>query len=262
MTIDSYCRIRGWRFERNELEWRIVLPFKSPVEVVLVRMSDGRRYRCSLDSDVLFRDLKASFSLNLQNCPPGSFRADASFIDDGFFFNWLEARINEQEGLGELEEAAEALRQKEKTETSMLIAQRKGQSALRKLLMAKFGAKCMATGVSEPDLLVASHIKGWRECKDDTGAERLDIDNVLLLAKNIDALFDRHYISFEPTSGKLVVSKRIPPNTLRWFGVTQDADNISIPIPNQRQRTYLEWHLRILRQLDGGNASMATISRK
>ena len=50
------------------------------------------------------------------------------------------------------------------------------------------------TGVAEPRLLRASHIKPWARCE--TDAERLDVYNGLLLAAHLDAAFDAGLVSF------------------------------------------------------------------
>ena len=49
------------------------------------------------------------------------------------------------------------------------------------------------TGITEPELLRASHIVPWAECTDE---KRLDVHNGLLLSALWDAAFDRGLISF------------------------------------------------------------------
>src|SRR5256885_16576834 len=61
--------------------------------------------------------------------------------------------------------------------------------------------RCRLTGVSDTRLLVASHIKPW---KDSTNQERLDGHNGLLLSPHVDRLFDRHLISFTD-DGQIIV---------------------------------------------------------
>ena len=53
-------------------------------------------------------------------------------------------------------------------------------------------------------MLIASHIKKWADCTNN--AERLDENNGLLLCAHHDALFDKHLITFDETSGNLIVS--------------------------------------------------------
>ena len=47
-------------------------------------------------------------------------------------------------------------------------------------------SKCCLCGVSNPNLLIASHIKSWSESEPN---EKLDIDNGLLMCPNHDRLF-------------------------------------------------------------------------
>lgn len=80
------------------------------------------------------------------------------------------------------------------TEAERLVIQRVGQNVFREALLSYWGGCCAVTGVADPRLLRASHIKPWAKC--DTDAERLDVYNGLLLAAHIDAAFDAGLISF------------------------------------------------------------------
>ena len=61
------------------------------------------------------------------------------------------------------------------------------------------------TGSDVLKILISSHIVPWSECTDD---ERLDVDNGILLSPNVDALFDKHLISFSD-EGELITSNAI-----------------------------------------------------
>ena len=74
------------------------------------------------------------------------------------------------------------------TEAERLVIQRVGQDVFRDALLSYWGGRCAVTGVAEPRLLRASHIKPWAKCE--TDAERLDVYNGLLLAAHLDAAFD------------------------------------------------------------------------
>ena len=80
------------------------------------------------------------------------------------------------------------------TEAERLIIQRVGQDVFREALLSYWGGRCAVTGVAEPRLLRASHIKPWAKCE--TDADRLDVYNGLLLAAHLDAAFDAGLISF------------------------------------------------------------------
>ena len=60
---------------------------------------------------------------------------------------------------------------------------------------------CGQTGISNPTLLVASHIKPWRDC---AVGEHLYLFNGLLFAAPLDALFDRALISFDVNCSMMI----------------------------------------------------------
>lgn len=82
------------------------------------------------------------------------------------------------------------------TERLALVNARIGQGRFRADVTVVWnnGEACGLTGLAVPEMLVASHIKPWR---DSTDTERLDPINGLLLAAHVDKLFDRHLLSFE-----------------------------------------------------------------
>jgi hypothetical protein len=57
------------------------------------------------------------------------------------------------------------------------------------------------TGVSIPELLIASHIKPWRKSDD---VARLDPMNGLLLVSHADKLFDKYLMSFKEHNGEFL----------------------------------------------------------
>ena len=57
------------------------------------------------------------------------------------------------------------------------------------------------TNCSILKILIASHIVPWKEASDN---ERLDVENGILLSPTIDALFDKHLISFND-DGSIII---------------------------------------------------------
>ncbi|WP_051953953.1 HNH endonuclease [Xenophilus azovorans] len=90
----------------------------------------------------------------------------------------------------------------EATQREALIQARIGQGRFRAEVVELWGKGevCALTGIALPELLIASHIKPWRESSD---LERLDPANGLLLATHADKLFDRHLLSFDLQHGDL-----------------------------------------------------------
>lgn len=103
------------------------------------------------------------------------------------------------------------------TTRDALVKARVGQGPFRADLLRYWGA-CAVTGVSEPAVLRASHIKPWRDA---TAAERLDLYNGLLLAAHLDALFDAGLITFDP-EGRMVVSPLLASEDRSQLGVVDD----------------------------------------
>lgn len=75
------------------------------------------------------------------------------------------------------------------------IDARLGQGKFRSDLLREFRYACAVTQLSLTPALRASHIVPWREADDD---EKVNAKNGLLLSANVDALFDRYLITFEP----------------------------------------------------------------
>lgn len=125
------------------------------------------------------------------------------------------------------------------TQKAQLVVARRGQGVFRENVRALEPA-CRVTGVANPWLLIASHIKPWRACA--TSAERLDGANGLLLTPDVDLLFDRGFISFEDR-GSVLVSPRLGGRDLAKLGLRGLTDRNVRPFA-ERQTGYLDWHRR------------------
>lgn len=89
------------------------------------------------------------------------------------------------------------------TEKDNLVKARIGQGKFRKDLIELWGC-CSVTTCKEEMLLVASHIKPWRNS---SSQERLDKYNGLLLIATIDKAFDSGLISFNEKGNILVTDE-------------------------------------------------------
>lgn len=142
----------------------------------------------------------------------------------------------------ELESEFEELEQIEdlpmgETEKERIIKSRIGQGKFKKLLLER-ECKCALCGVTDPRLLIASHIKPWRDA---TSEERLDVNNGLLLCANHDTLFDKNLISFDP-DGKIIISASLSEVDRMFMNV---HENLRIVV-REEQLTYLSEHRRQL----------------
>ncbi|WP_316171408.1 MULTISPECIES: HNH endonuclease [unclassified Bradyrhizobium] len=126
------------------------------------------------------------------------------------------------------------------TEADRLVVQRVGQDVFRNSLMEYWGGRCPITGLEQPELLRASHIKPWADCA--TDAERLDVFNGLLLGAHIDAAFDSALISFTD-DGVLIMSGRLTQRSREALGLREDVRLAGL---TPRHANYLAWHRRLL----------------
>lgn len=126
------------------------------------------------------------------------------------------------------------------TEAERLVVQRVGQDVFRDALMTYWGGCCAVTGVAEPRLLRASHIKPWARCE--TDAERMDVYNGLLLAAHLDAAFDVGLISFSD-EGQILFSSAFAQKDRDALAV---HDHLALRRVAAGHLPNLAWHRSIL----------------
>jgi len=100
------------------------------------------------------------------------------------------------------------------TQKQQLIRARRGQGVFKSNVRLN-EKKCRITGVTNPRLLIASHIKPWADSSDQ---EKLDGCNGLLPSPHIDLLFERGLISFK-NDGALLVSLKLDQTVLDQWGI-------------------------------------------
>ncbi len=124
------------------------------------------------------------------------------------------------------------------TERKALIQARIGQGPFRTALLTYWGS-CAVSGISEPAVLRASHIKPWRVA---SNRERLDQANGLLLAAHLDALFDAGLITFE-TDGKIRISSLLAVENTHKLGISPTMRLCRITTEHE---TYMEHHRNLI----------------
>lgn len=117
------------------------------------------------------------------------------------------------------------------TETKSTILTRIGQGKFRDDLI-EYWDGCSITNCKLTEVLVASHIKPWKDSSDN---ERLDVYNGLLLLATIDKLFDKGYITFD-NKGKITISTLIDDYDV--LGINED---MCIKIEKEHKK-YLQFH--------------------
>jgi hypothetical protein len=102
----------------------------------------------------------------------------------------------------------------EKDRAAMIRA-RLGQGEFRDKLV-RFWGGCAVTGCTTVQLLVASHVKPWRDCD---ASDARDLSNGLLLTPNLDRAFDLGYISFQDT-GEILFSPILTTQSASELGIS------------------------------------------
>jgi predicted restriction endonuclease len=92
------------------------------------------------------------------------------------------------------------------------------------------------TGITNPELLRASHIVPWAECE--TDRKRLDVHNGLLLSALWDAAFDAGLVSFGD-DGAPIMSTRVSEAAASALGLRVDGKLTGL---TDAHRENLAWH--------------------
>jgi hypothetical protein len=124
----------------------------------------------------------------------------------------------------------------EETESTSLQRIRTKQSLFKRRLL-NVEKQCRLTGIADLRFLRASHIRPWSKC--DSGTQRADGNNGLLLCPQADFLFDLGWISFQ-NGGGLLVTSQMPDDVVSRIGLELRARNCGTF--NAAQRDYLEFH--------------------
>ncbi len=112
------------------------------------------------------------------------------------------------------------------------------QLIFKERLKREHGAKCWLCGLTNEQLLVASHIKDSAKC-DIYG--KTDNNNGLLLCPIHDKLFDLSLISFNFSTGEIMISKKINEHDRKLCNINSELVLPSELMTSERKQ-YLIWH--------------------
>lgn len=122
------------------------------------------------------------------------------------------------------------------TDIKKIVKTRVSQGSFRRLLLLE-RHQCNLCDISTTAVLRASHIKEWSESSRE---ERIDANNGLLLCANHDALFDRHLISFDPTTGDICISASIGDKQRSALNL---PDKIKLTM-SDKMKSYMQLHYK------------------
>jgi len=166
-----------------------------------------------------------------------------------FYNNWDEMAFESEKLLAKLENKSvtelepasdEAVFEEGKTKNA-IIKVRVNQAFFRKMVLSAYDNTCCITGISIPDLLIASHIVPWSK----DSKNRLNPRNGLCLNALHDRAFDKGYITISEDL-RIVVSRSIYKQKSKQpnIAVITDFENKKIRLPNRFLPDYgfLEHH--------------------
>jgi predicted restriction endonuclease len=119
------------------------------------------------------------------------------------------------------------------------VSVRIGQSFFRTAVLASYQNTCCMSGVSLPQLLIASHIIPWAETKEN----RLNPSNGLCLSAIHDKAFDKGLITVTPDYVVVVSSKLKEDNSEQIkLMLKLTGEKIRLPEKFMPNRDFLQWH--------------------
>jgi len=122
------------------------------------------------------------------------------------------------------------------------VKQRVNQNFFRKSVLASYKNTCCITGLNTPELLIASHIKSW---KDSNENEKTNPCNGLCLNALHDKAFDRGFLTVTPDF-KIKISRNISDiyegSTVEKFFKVYDGKKIIVPEKFLPKEEFLIYH--------------------
>lgn len=109
---------------------------------------------------------------------------------------------------------------------SQIVQQRIGQAFFRRAVLSSYRSRCCITGLSQPQLLIASHIAPWGQDK----ANRLNPSNGLCLSALHDRAFDQGLITLDD-DWRVVLSAQLkqPDPALQRYFHSVEGRTIELP---------------------------------
>jgi putative restriction endonuclease len=114
------------------------------------------------------------------------------------------------------------------TEYKATVKARRGQQFFRQSILSAYDVRCCISGINIPELLVASHIRPWK----DFPSDRLNPSNGLCLSSLHDRAFDKGLITLDEQY-RVILSKRLraflPESALKCNFTPFDGIKIRMP---------------------------------
>ena len=125
-------------------------------------------------------------------------------------------------------------------ERQTVVKSRVNQTFFRKMILASYDSKCCITGISNEDLLIASHIKPWSVDEEN----RMNPANGICLNNLHDKAFDKGLITINQNY-EIRVSQKVLSSNEAWVKehfAKIDGTKITLPQKFFPDKTLLKWH--------------------
>lgn len=164
-----------------------------------------------------------------------------------FHNNWSDLAYESERLIAEFQnknfftlDKEQSLQNPTETEKERLVKTRVSQSFFRSTILSSYNTSCCITGISIPDLLIASHIIPWSVNR----TERLNPRNGLCLNSLHDKAYDKGYITIDENY-KIRLSKKIEEferiETIERMFFDYEGKEIKLPdkfLPNKEFLTF------------------------
>lgn len=163
-------------------------------------------------------------------------------IWDEFNGRWSELAYISEELLAKLQGESLSDYIPKGQEKLVTVKQRVNQSFFRQAVLTSYMNSCCITGLSSPELLIASHIKPWKECDD---SEKTNPQNGLSLNALHDKAFDRGFITVTPNFDIKISSKITDVcdgKTVNKFFRQYENCKITLPEKFLPSKEFLQYH--------------------
>lgn len=117
--------------------------------------------------------------------------------------------------------------------TKNIITDPKETGTLRERVLSR-NKGCIICGISNKKLNIVSHLKPKKDCIKE---EINDINNVLLLCRNHDGLFDKGLITFDD-NGNIIISNKLCNKDREKLGIDE---SVKIKM-NESKKKYMKYH--------------------
>lgn len=166
-----------------------------------------------------------------------------------FYKNWDELAFESEKVKAEFENMSldklypgdEKITQKEGREREQTVKARVNQNFFRQMILANYDNRCCITGLKQPELLIAGHIKPWSQDKQN----RVNPQNGIAINALHDKAFEEGLITITPEN-KIKISSALKDkkdqNVIGPYFLQYEDQEIYLPNRFLPDEGFLRWH--------------------